>query len=277
MKELISPLPLAELRSIERSEVATRLTDLPVSPAARILFLAPHPDDFDSVAITLKRFLDNGNAIHLVVLTGGAAGVLDSFVTPPTDERKVQVREHEQKEALRFFGLPLANVVFLHRAIANDGELLVDDACRVAVAEILQNFDPDIVFVPHQEDTNNGHRRACALFREIASGTTKPLWALYHKDPKTIRIRIGVYTPFNGVEAEWKRDLLRHHRSQHTRNLQTRGSGFDDRILNVNESLATELGAEEGFAEGFQTEVFLPKPVSKRERTLTLSAQSSAR
>jgi LmbE family N-acetylglucosaminyl deacetylase len=184
-------------------------------------------------------------------------------VTPPTDENKAEVREREQKDALRFFGLPLANVVFLQRAVATDGELLVDDACRVAVAEIFHAIAPDIVFVPHQEDTNNGHQRACALFREIASGTPKPLWELYHKDPNTIRIRIDVYTPFGGKEAEWKRELLRHHGSQHTRNLQTRGSGFDDRILNVNESLATELGVEEGFAEGFQTEVFLPKPVSK--------------
>jgi hypothetical protein len=38
--------------------------------------------------------------------------------------------------------------------------------------------------MPHPEDTNNGHRRAGALFREIAAETTKPMWALYHKDPR---------------------------------------------------------------------------------------------
>lgn len=225
---------------------------------ARLLFLAPHPDDFDSVAVTLKRFLDNGNDVRLVVLTGGAAGVLDSFASPPTDDRKADVREEEQRAALRFFGLPPANASFLRLPVADDGELLVDDGCRRAVARILREVAPDLVFLPHGEDTNGGHQRACALFRELAAATTKPMLALYHRDPKTTRIRIDVYTSFGRTEAEWKRTLLRHHQSQHTRNLQTRGAGFDDRILRVNQAIAAELRIAEEFAEGFQAELFQP-------------------
>jgi len=255
MPKVASPLPL---QALEWSKRQRQLHELSVPPAARILFLAPHPDDFDSVAVTLKRFFDNGNDLRLVVLTGGAAGVLDSFVTPPSDERKAGVREEEQKNALRFFGLPPASVSFPRLPVAGDGELLVDDDCRRSVAATLRDVGPDVVFVPHREDTNHGHRRACTLFREIASTTTKPLLALYHKDPKTTRIRIDVYTPFGHAEAEWKREMLRFHQSQHTRNLQTRGAGFDDRILRVNETLATELGVADGFAEGFQLELFRP-------------------
>jgi LmbE family N-acetylglucosaminyl deacetylase len=237
----------------------TSLADIPFASNARLLFLAPHPDDFDSVAVTLKRFLDNGNDVRLVVLTGGAAGVADSFVSPPTDDRKADAREEEQREALRFFGLPPANTSFPRLPVADDGELLVDDGCRRSVARILRDVAPDLVFLPHGEDTNGGHRRAWTLFRELAATTTKPMLALYHKDPKTTRIRIDVYTPFGRDEAEWKRKLLRHHQSQHTRNLHTRGAGFDDRILSVNEAIAAELGVAEGFAEGFQVELFQPK------------------
>jgi LmbE family N-acetylglucosaminyl deacetylase len=253
---VLSALPLTALGSIAPSQTPRNLAELSLPPRARILFLAPHPDDFDSVAVTLKRFFDNGNDVRLAVLTGGAAGVLDSFVTPPTGERKDAVREEEQKNALRFFGLPAGSATFPRLPVADDGELLVDDECRAAVAAILRDIAPDIAFVPHGEDTNNGHRRACSLFRALAATTTKPLLAFYHRDPKTIRIRIDVYTAFGHPEAEWKREMLRFHRSQHTRNLQTRGSGFDDRILRVNETLAGELGVAEQFAEGFQLELF---------------------
>jgi LmbE family N-acetylglucosaminyl deacetylase len=252
----LSPLPLEQLASIDRP---VRLDDLRLPSQARILVLAPHPDDFDSIAVTLKRRLDAGQAVDLVVLTGGAAGVLDSFLSMPTVRDKDDVREEEQKNALVYFGLPPANAAFPRLAVDADGELLVDDECRRAVASIIRDADPDVVFTSHGEDTNSGHRRACALFREIAATTTKPLLALYNRDPKTVRIRLDLYTAFGPEEATWKRGLLRHHRSQQARNLETRGSGFDDRILAVNAAMARELGAEDGFAEGFQMELFLPQ------------------
>lgn len=85
---------------------------------------------------------------------------------------------------------PIANASFARLPVADDRELLVDDDCRRAVAHVLGGLAPDLVILPHGEDTNGGHRRAWELFRELAATTTKPLLALYHKDRKTIRIRI---------------------------------------------------------------------------------------
>jgi len=252
----LSPLPLEQIASLCRP---ARLDELGFPPRARILFLAAHPDDFDSVAVTMKRRLVEGQSIRLAVLTGGAAGVLDSFVSPPATRNKDDVREKEQKDALRFFGLPTADASFPRLPVDAEGELLVDDASRRAVADIVRDADPDVVFTSHGEDTNAGHQRTCALFREIAATSTKPLLALYNRDPKTIRIRIDAYTGFGPQEAAWKRKLLRYHRSQHARNLETRGMGFDDRILAVNEAAARELGVGDGFAEAFQMELFRPE------------------
>ena len=44
-------------------------------------------------------------------------------------------------------------------------------------------------------------------------------------------MRYDFYTAFGPEEAEWKATLLRFHSSQHQRNLNTRGKGFDERIL----------------------------------------------
>lgn len=234
------------------------LSELGLAEHARILFLAPHPDDFDSASVTMKWFCERGNEVRLIVLTGGAAGVSDAVAEPPTDERKNTIREQEQKRALAYFGLPPENARFARLAVAEDGELLGDDACRRTVEAMLGELDPDVVVLPHGDDTNAGHRRTCALLRGIAAASIKPILALYLEDPKTVRIRRDVYVAFGREEAEWKRRLLRHHASQHARNLATRGIGFDDRIVAVNERIAIELGLEARYAEGFELELFSP-------------------
>ncbi len=222
----------------------------------RLLVLAPHPDDFDEVAVTLRHFSENGTDITLAVLTGGASGVLDSFVTPVTDARKVQVREAEQLAALSFFELPASKATFLRLPVQDDGELRIDDNARAAVARLIGAAAPDIVTLPYGDDTNAGHRRTYAAFRDIAKSAPLPLLAMYQSDPKTVEMRVDAYMPFGERAAQWKREMLRFHRSQHTRNLQQRGSGLDDRILQMNAEIAAQLACDARYAESFQLELF---------------------
>ena len=62
------------------------------------------------------------------------------------------------------------------------------------------------------------------------------------------------YTPFGEDVARRKAELLRCHRSQHVRNLRTRGYGLDERILEVNRHAAQRLGLAEPYAEAFEIE-----------------------
>lgn len=235
------------------------LAELSPPPALRLLVLAPHPDDFDEVAVTMRYFFESAAEITLGVLTGGASGVLDSFVTPGTDARKVEVRETEQAEALDFFGLPPDNVVFLRLPVSGDGELRLDADAREALAALFHGIEPDIVILPHGNDTNAGHRRTFATFRELAATAHKHVVGMYQRDPKTISMRLDVYLPFDETEAQWKRQMLRCHRSQQARNRQQRGSGLDDRILELNGRIAVELHLDDSYAEGFQVELFQPR------------------
>ena len=60
------------------------LRTLHLPPTLRVVVLAPHPDDFDAIGITMRTLRDNGNRIDVVVLTSGASGVDDDFAAQLT-------------------------------------------------------------------------------------------------------------------------------------------------------------------------------------------------
>ena len=76
--------------------------------------------------------------------------------------------------------------------------------------------------------------------------------ACLNQDAKTQAMRSDLCTPFDAETASWKAQLLRHHRSQQQRNLRTRGSGFDERVLQLNRNAAADLGLAAPYAEVFE-------------------------
>jgi LmbE family N-acetylglucosaminyl deacetylase len=244
----------------KRETVAVSLGDYSFSSSLRLLVLAPHPDDFDAIAVMLKYFQVNGNPILLLVLTGGSSGVKDSFLEHPTEQRKVKIREAEQINALEFFGFPLSHVRFLRLPEDEQGDMILDDGCRKTVGKFFQEFDPDMIALPYGQDSNPSHQRTFALARQLAVAASKAVLAFYNQDPKTIGIQLDAFIAFDQATSSWKREMLRFHQSQQTRNLQTRGHGFDDRILMVNAAIAEQLQTYQSYAEGFQVELFEPAP-----------------
>lgn len=227
---------------------------LSLAGSLRLLVLAPHPDDFDAIGITLKLFLNNGNSINLGVIRTGS-GVEDSFRPGLTLEDKADLREREQHDSVRFFGLPDSCLTFLRLKKDAEDQPIDDPTNRDAIGNFVLARAPDIVFLPHGNDTNSGHRVMHSLFRKIAQRCDRPLAALLNRDPKTVDMRADLYMPFGPDQANWKAELLRFHDSQHQRNLRTRGHGFDDRILEVNKKIARDLSLEEEYAEAFELEL----------------------
>jgi LmbE family N-acetylglucosaminyl deacetylase len=193
------------------------------------LVLAPHPDDFDVVAITLKVFQTMGSRITLEVLSGGASGVEDEFASGW--EPKTAAREQEQRESCNRFGLPPDELRF-HRLL-EDAEGFMDDHLenQNRVHALLDHHAPDGVILPHGNDSNADHRRTFRWFMAWRDTRDNPPIALLVRDPKNLGMRVDLITPYDTTQADWKADLLRCHRSQHERNLRTRGIGFDERIL----------------------------------------------
>ena len=214
----------------------------------RLMALAPHPDDFDAVGVTLRFFHQLGCAIHVAVVSGSASGVLDEFCAGAA--AKATAREQEQRDSIRFFGLPEQQLAFLRLPEDAKGDPEKSAANAEAIRAQLAAIRPDIVLLPHGADTNVGHQRVYAMFRRVNKSTT----ALLIRDPKTVEFRTDLFMPFDDALAEWKRELLVQHRSQDHRNWKLRGHGFPERILAVNRQLAVELACGAPFAEAFQLE-----------------------
>ncbi|HWV18834.1 MAG TPA: PIG-L family deacetylase [Rhodocyclaceae bacterium] len=222
----------------------------------RIAVLAPHPDDFDAIAVTLRYFHARGDEIHLAVLTAGASGVESTYPGAADDAAKGILREAEQRASCAAFGLPAERVTFLRLAAS---ELIYNAASIAAVRDWLLPLHAGLVFMPHGNDSNATHRNTYALFSAVAQQAGLTLSALLNQDAKTVAMRHDLYLPFDAQTADWKAGLLRLHATQHQRNLNTRGQGFDERVLAVNRGTAATLGLQAEFAEAFELEHWPPE------------------
>ncbi len=224
--------------------------EIEISKESKILVLAPHPDDFDAIAVTLKIFRDNGNHIELAVISGAASGVEDGFLKNHQGMTKSKIRELEQLDSCNFFGLPESQVNFLRLEEDETGAPMESEDNLEIMKNYIQKIKPDIVFMPHWNDMNAGHQRTYSMFKKIAENVIIYL----NRDPKTIEMRQDIYTLFDEDDAKWKAELLRCHKSQHQRNLNTRNHGFDERILQINRQIAKDVGCVAPYAEVFELE-----------------------
>jgi hypothetical protein len=106
--------------------------------------------------------------------------------------------------------------------------------------------------MPHGNDSNATHRRTFDSFCALAAPERLTLQACLNQDAKTLGMRSDLVMPFDAETAAWKAELLRHHRSQQQRNLRTRVSGFDARVLKLNRDAAAGLSPRERYAEVFE-------------------------
>lgn len=247
----MSVRPSLEIPAENRPLILPRL---PLPASLTLAVLAPHPDDFDAIGVSLRFFHRRGDTIHLAVLTTGASGVEDGFSGACTDDEKAALREAEQIASCQFFGLPQERITFLRLPPDEKGNPRLDAANQERIRDYLSVRQPDLVFMPHGNDSNVTHQRTYALFRTVALAEKWQLWAVLNQDAKTVAIRTDLTMPFDDDSAAWKAELLRLHRSQHQRNLNTRGQGFDERVLAINRQAGLNLDVD--YAELFELERF---------------------
>ena len=257
-----------------RSPVSLHTLEVPKELC--ILVLAPHPDDFDEIAITMRFFRDNGNPINVAVLSSGASGVEDAFCSPPTRQVKGEIREQEQRRSCQFFGLSELCLAFLRLEENHAGDIVLNDANVQRLRNHFLIVRPDFVFLPHGNDANIDHQRAYTMFRRIATEAGYSITAFLNRDPKTISMRHDVYRVFGEKDAEWKGQLIRFHESQQQRNLNTRNHGLDERILGLNRRIAKENLRLDMYAEVFEIEFFGPdssaRPIQFSSEAMTLGS-----
>jgi LmbE family N-acetylglucosaminyl deacetylase len=227
-------------------------SDFVVNDGVKIAVMAPHPDDFDAIGVTLKRIARAGALINLAVLTGGASGVEDSFGSFTCDADKARLRESEQLDSCRLFGLQEQTVTFLRLQEDAEGTPLDCSDNYKIIFDYLSQLVPDIIFMPHNNDTNAGHQVCFKLVKNVIDKLALKVPLMLNMDPKTVEMQPDYYSGFDNGEADWKGALLRCHKSQHQRNLNTRQHGFDFRILEFNRQCAAKFELPATFAELFE-------------------------
>ena len=116
------------------------------------LVLAAHPDDAEiSLGGTILRLVDAGRKVGVVDLTRGEMGTRGS----PED------RKRETEAATKLLGLALRRNLEL-----SDGRVRVDIETREALARVLREYQPDLVFAQHFEDLHPDHVACGRLARE---------------------------------------------------------------------------------------------------------------
>ncbi len=221
------------------------LRELALPGPLEILVLAPHPDDFDAIGLTLRHLHGQGHNLHVAVLTSGASGVDDGFGAAHDDAAKAALREAEQRASCAFFGLLPQRLSFLR--------LWGDSADDLApLRHWMAARRADLLFMPHGNDSNRTHQRTYASACALASEFGLDAWAFLNQDAKTLGMRVDLFFDFDEDAAAWKAQLLRLHTSQQARNLRTRGSGFDQRVLEVNRGAAAGLPTQRPYAEAFE-------------------------
>ncbi|MEK6534203.1 MAG: PIG-L family deacetylase [Thermodesulfobacteriota bacterium] len=242
---------------------------LPIS--GRVLVLAPHPDDPESVAITCRLLAQSGCEIWYAVVSLSPAGVEDEYARKwdfggslSLKEIKGRIRRREQIRSAEMFGLSSNRIAFL--GIAEERNLDSHENID-RIKDHLDSIAPDLVILPAGKDSNRTHAWVNRTFRMCATALTikkrKSIVGLYNEDPKTLEIRKDLFVLFNEEDARWKGNLLKNHDSQQQRNLRSRKIGFDERILRMNHESWRQLcetaflaGQPDRYAEAFEIELF---------------------
>jgi len=222
------------------------LKSLDLPAPLSIVVLAPHPDDFDAIGVAMRLLHRQGHVLHVAVLTTGANGVMDGWNGAHGVDEKTMLREAEQRDSCAFFGLAKEQLSFLR--LWEDGGNPDDERLRSYLLE----RRPHLVFLPHGNDSNATHRRVHQAFDAIAKQEKLSLIACLNQDAKTVSMRQDMLMDFDEIDASWKTKLLRFHRSQQERNLQTRGVGFDQHVLQLNRQIAAAAGFGAPYAEAFE-------------------------
>lgn len=225
----------------------------------RILVLCPHPDDFDVAGCTLRHFHQIGCKIHVAVAPT-SSGILDAFYDEPADElKRILTREQEQRESLAFFGLDASAYQFFSTDfdLDSNGEMTASKANSAAIESVILQQKPQVIFIPHPNDSNDAHSAMAACVQEILArhcGVALPesVKVFQQVDPKTEAAEVNAFFPLTKNDCAWKSELLAHHQTQDHRNQTTRQISLATRILDSNAQSASKLALDYSHMEAFE-------------------------
>jgi LmbE family N-acetylglucosaminyl deacetylase len=193
-----------------------------------ILALGAHPDDIEfGCAGTLAKYANNGHTVYLMVMTRGEKG------------GDGEERATEQKKAREIL---MAKRIFwggFSDTFPPAQKDLID-----AIERVIENVDPNMIFVNFSDDTHQDHRE---LARALNSAARNIRNVMYYEVPSTQHFTPKVFVDIERFMDIKKQSLMAHHSQMMKTNIE----GLS--ILEISRSLANYRGiqARIRFAEAF--------------------------
>lgn len=203
-----------------------------------ILVISPHPDD-ESIGCggSLNKHIQEGDEVEVVFLSSGEKG---GHGIPEAET--IRIRESESINALSILHIP--NYEFWKET---DGSFDANDKNISRLLEKIKNFNPDIIYVTHEQESHPDHQQAARLVKLAITelnqkGTIPTVWMYEVWTPIQQLDLITDITPF----IEIKRKAIQAYASQ------CEVLAFDDAIIGLNRY----RGEMHCWPEGEYAEVF---------------------
>jgi LmbE family N-acetylglucosaminyl deacetylase len=138
----------------------------------RFLFLGPHPDDIEiGAGATAAKFAAEGKTVCFLICMDGRFGT-DELRESLTPEELAKIRQWEAQDSAALLGVK--DVRFLDFC---DGGFYADEDILTAVAQVIGDFKPDVIFAPDPDvrsECHPDHRVVGAVGRELALFSGNP-------------------------------------------------------------------------------------------------------
>ncbi|WP_204246478.1 PIG-L deacetylase family protein [Alistipes sp. An116] len=149
--------------------VLTIIHKLSIQSWSRILIVAPHPDDeVLGCSGLIQRLLREEKRVDVVILSGG--GKSHAACCQIEESLLIDSRRNLSRKAAGILGLPLDNLHFLNYP---DGSISYDCPETGQLKNLIEELQPDVIFVPHRGEGWSDHLAAGTIVRKLVGKTSK--------------------------------------------------------------------------------------------------------
>lgn len=154
------------------------LETLSEPPSGKVLVLAPHPDDdIFGCGGTLAKHVDAGDEVRIIYLCDGRSGTKRATTEIVREELKKN-RRTEAQAAAEVLGIPSDNLTFWSY---RDGYLIANKTTTKALTQVIADFVPRTIYVPHPADLHPDHVATAAVLwktlQAVGSDLPSEIWS----------------------------------------------------------------------------------------------------
>lgn len=176
----------------------------------RVLAIVAHPDDAGIFCGgTLAKHADRGDDVAVVHMTRGEYGGIDTTTGAVAD-----VRETEAKAEGSELGVDTAFLDF------HDGRITYSMENRLALVDVLREYEPDAVITHYRDDTHPDHRATSRLVTDAYYMSSLPLVEteapphdvdnVYYFGKQTAAFDPDVFVDISGYQDQKERAIQAH-------------------------------------------------------------------